>query len=480
MRAAALTAAVAATALLPGEPLGVGVLLVAVLVAVAVGAAVERLTVDLVLFGGAALALACIPAVLDAAWVVALDLTAAWLLASAAVAGPTVAAAVAPLARLRGLPALAPPVPAGLAPGLRGAFLGGLLALPFGALFWSADAAFAELFRGIPFPSWVGLPGHVAAFVLVLLGALGLALAARRPLRPRPLRPRRRLGVWEWAIPLALLDALFLAFVAVQVTVLFGGRDHVLRTAGLTYAEYARQGFWQLLAVGALTLAVVAVAEVAAGISRPRDALLVRVLLGILCALAIVVVVSALHRLRLYEAAFGLTRLRLAAEAFALWLGGLFGLLIAAGVAARVLRQLPRAVLAGTAAALLVFSLANPDSLIAKRNVERWRETGRLDVAYLQTLSADAAPALAGLPAPLRSRALESVVFDLAADEPWSSANLSRRRARASIAGRESLRSHRPQGRRSGRGAPVLRGAAAGTRLHGALPRRGVEGLGHT
>ena len=50
-------------------------------------------------------------------------------------------------------------------------------------------------------------------------------------------------------IPLTLLDALFLAFVIVQLAVLFGGHDRVLRTTGLTYAEYARSGFWQLLAV---------------------------------------------------------------------------------------------------------------------------------------------------------------------------------------------------------------------------------------
>ena len=57
-------------------------------------------------------------------------------------------------------------------------------------------------------------------------------------------------------MPLGVLDALFLAFVAVQATVLFGGHAHVLETEGLTYAEYARQGFWQLLWVSALTLLV--------------------------------------------------------------------------------------------------------------------------------------------------------------------------------------------------------------------------------
>ena len=433
MRAAAVAAALAAAVLLPGEPLGIAVVLVAVLAAGAV-AAVGRPTIDALIFGSAALALAAVPALRDAVWVVAIDLAAAWLLASVAVTGPGLAAAVAPLARLHEARALAPPMPRGVAPGLRGAALGGLLALPFGVLFWSADAAFAELVDRVPLPSLEGLPGRLVAFVLVLLAALGLALAARRPLRARPRRPPRPLGVWEWAIPLAVLDALFLVFVVVQLTVLFGGRDHVLRTAGLTYAEYARQGFWQLLAAGALTLAVVAAAVLLAHMRDRRDALLLRVLLGVLCALAIVVVFSALHRLRLYEDAFGLTRSRLAAEAFALWLGALFGLLIVAGIATRVLRQLPRVVVAGTAAGLIAFTLANPDGLIAGRNVERWQHTGRLDVAYLQTLSADAAPALAALPSALRDEALAPLAARLAEDEPWSSANLSRHRARAQLA----------------------------------------------
>jgi hypothetical protein len=137
--------------------------------------------------------------------------------------------------------------------------------------------------------------------------------------------------------------------------------------------------------------------------------------------------------LRLYEDAFGLTRLRLAAEAFSLWLGALFALLILAGTSARLMRHLPRVILAGTAAALIAFTLANPDGLIASKNVERWQHTGRIDVAYLQTLSADAAPAVASLPPALRDEALAPLAARLAEDEPWSSANLSRGRARTQL-----------------------------------------------
>jgi hypothetical protein len=143
-----------------------------------------------------------------------------------------------------------------------------------------------------------------------------------------------------------------------------------------------------------------------------------------------VVLVSALSRLRLYEEAFGLTRPRLLAEAVAVWLGGLFALLLAAGLVGRLRRVLAPVAIAGTGLALLVFSLLDPDGLIAQRNVERWRDTGRIDLGYLRTLSADAVPELASLPASLRGFALEPLRSELAGDEPWSSFNLSRRRAR--------------------------------------------------
>ena len=40
--------------------------------------------------------------------------------------------------------------------------------------------------------------------------------------------------------------------------------------------------------------------------------------------------------------------------------------------------------------------LANPDARIAEHNLERYAKTGKLDRTYLEHLSPDAAPALAG------------------------------------------------------------------------------------
>ena len=310
----------------------------------------------------------------------------------------------------------------------------GLLVV-FGALFAGADAEFAHLLGGmLPSVSTTGAP----VGVLYLIGGLGLALAAARagaaPIRwdrikPAPGRERGRL---EWLLPLVVLNALFAAFIAVQLAVLFGGYSAVLRSTGLTYAEYARQGFWQLLVVTLLTLAVLALALRWAPRSAPRDPLLVRATLGVLCLLALVVVASALRRMDLYVGAYGLTRLRVSVAGMELWLGAVLVLLMAAGLVRRGGRWLPRAVVASAVLGVLVFAGVSPDGLIAAQNADRFQRTGKIDLGYLRGLSADAVPALDRLPEPQRSCALGGIAERLESDAslPWYADNLGRSRAR--------------------------------------------------
>jgi hypothetical protein len=258
--------------------------------------------------------------------------------------------------------------------------------LPFLLLFLSADAAFAGFAADLPLPSGASLLGRVALLVVVLAAGLGLGLVARHPPTRWESFPGRRLSLAEWCIPLALLDTLFVAFVAVQLAVLFGGNAQVLETEGLTYAEYARSGFWQLLAVAALTFAVIAAAR--------RWAQGGGFLLTALCLLTLVVLASALKRLGLLEETYGFTRLRFAAHAALFYLAALFCLVLVA----RSAPWLPRAIVAVTAVSMLLFALADPERRIAEHNVDRYERTGTLDVAYLAGLGADAAPELARVP----------------------------------------------------------------------------------
>ena len=122
-----------------------------------------------------------------------------------------------------------------LRPALRGSLLAAVLLAVFVPLFTAADAAFAELVdRALP--SGIDVDEPVGARPRARYRGRARRGARRRP-RGRPGRaPARpaapRLARAEWLLPLGSLVALFAAFVAVQLAVLFGGHDHVLRTAG--------------------------------------------------------------------------------------------------------------------------------------------------------------------------------------------------------------------------------------------------------
>ena len=57
-------------------------------------------------------------------------------------------------------------------------------------------------------------------------------------------------------------------------------------------------------------------------------------------------------------------------------------------------RWLPRIALVSGAVALIGLAAINPDAWVAERNLDRYEATGELDLAYLQSLSADAAPVI--------------------------------------------------------------------------------------
>ena len=170
--------------------------------------------------------------------------------------------------------------------------------------------------------------------------------------------------------------------------------------------------------------AVVAVAARKAPRASRRDRLALRGVLGALCGMNLVVVLSALYRMHVYTDAYGATTLRLLVAVFEGWVGLVVLLVLVAG--ARLDGAwLPRAALLTGAAMVLSLALVNPDGYVARRNVDRFAETGRLDPAYLATLSDDAVPALDALPVAVR----RCLLAPADPDDDWLEWNLGRHRA---------------------------------------------------
>jgi hypothetical protein len=311
-----------------------------------------------------------------------------------------------------------------------------LLAL-FGGLFLAADAVFRRLVTGVvptgfpdPWPDAVVVVG-VAWAAAGLLRDLAADRDEARLVPPGAIAasmPAFRLGGLEVAIVLAALDVLFLAFVAVQARYLFGGSDVVLEHAHLTYAEYARHGFFDLLAVTALVVPVVLAACAVA-----RDRLpLVRALCAVLVGLELVVAASALQRMHVYVQQYGLTQLRLYAVGVILWLAVVLAWAVPTILRGRGRRFAVGAVVAGFVATA-VLNVADPDALIARTDLGR----SQPDAAYVLTLGADAVPVLVDRLPQIRDPALRRRVAATLLRRDFGGGalawNASRSRARALV-----------------------------------------------
>jgi Domain of unknown function (DUF4153) len=325
-----------------------------------------------------------------------------------------------------------------------------LLILPISVavalLLGSADPVFERYVHAPSIPPDVW-PLHVVA---TLAGALALATlvaiamrsptstdaAAQGPLSARWARPA------EWIGLLVAIDVLFAIFVVIQFTVFFGGRRHVLEEAGLTYAEYARSGFWQLL--GAAAVAGAALAFAWHALPRPTPARWRRafLVLGVtLVALVGVVLVSAFRRITLYEDAYGLTYLRIMVQTAIVGLGAMLACVVIAMLRWRA-SWLPSAAVAIATIAVLSLNVADIDARIASSNVEQALSGRGVDADTLAQLSPDAVPvlveALEVLPPADRtvvSRVLACDRQDLAsAPGGWAGANRSLTTAERALA----------------------------------------------
>jgi hypothetical protein len=316
---------------------------------------------------------------------------------------------------------------------LRGVGIALPLLVVLGLLLASADAVFAGFF------SWWSPEAVITHGVLLGVGAWGmvgllrLSSAERPPALPAlPFR----LGHVEAMVVLGALVALFTAFGAAQVVAIAGGGRHVLETAGLTYAEYARTGFFQLLAVAAITLVALVGLRAVTDLSDPVRRRRFTALSEAVIVLTLVIVVVALRRLGLYQDAFGLTMLRLYSSVFALWIGVVLVLAGAAVAGAGAERAwFPGAAIVTGLAVLLALNIVNPEAVVVRHNVDRAARTQTVDPGYLAELSDDAVPALVralpDLPEPARREVLASVCAGVPppAGRGWAAANTSRRRA---------------------------------------------------
>lgn len=286
------------------------------------------------------------------------------------------------------------------------------LLIVFGALFAAADPVFARFWDavGSVFSGWSPLP--VLWFLVGVGGALVVGYGAAAPVRwdRLPARASKALNRNLWLAPLAAMAALFGVFDGIQVSVLFGGYRAVLKSTGMSYADYARQGFWQLIVATVLTLVVIGLAIRWSPRGGRRDGMVASATLCTLCVLALVIVGSALRRMALDIDAYGLTLPRVAVVAIEIWLGLVFLVLIGARCRPAV-AWLPRGVALSAVIVSAAYVGIGPSHLVAQVDVNRYLSGQYVDLTYLGNLPADAQPELDRLPAKVKACVLDPQMF---------------------------------------------------------------------
>lgn len=190
---------------------------------------------------------------------------------------------------------------------------------------------------------------------------------------------------------LIAINIVYVLFVVVQFSYLFGAWEGAL-PEGSSYADYARSGFFELLAVTTINFVIMLGTLVYSGQEQRLLQKINNIMLYILVGCSGVMLYSAYTRLVLYEVVYGYTYIRFLVHAFMIFLAIL---LVIAGLRIH-LHHIPLAkgYIVISLLAYVVVNYAGMDTMIAEKNIERYRVSGVIDVDYLSSLSQDAVPLL--------------------------------------------------------------------------------------
>ena len=184
----------------------------------------------------------------------------------------------------------------------------------------------------------------------------------------------------------SIVSLIYMVYCAIQIMYLFLGMS-----AGLpqyvTYAEYARGGFWELLFVSIINFIIILLC-----LYLFRENIVLKIILTIMCGCTFVMIVSSAYRMKMYVGEYNLTFLRI----LVLWFLVVLALIMIGMTVSIYKKRFPlfKYIIAVVSVMYIGFSFSRPDVIIAKYDISQWKNGDSQDFFYLmyETLSIDAAP----------------------------------------------------------------------------------------
>lgn len=256
----------------------------------------------------------------------------------------------------------------------------------------SADIIFRKMIINIKLPD--NLAGILFCFVFAFLASYCIITCLEKRQIKTETREKQTLEPLTAITFTAVLSVIYIFFSSIQIVYLFFG--NMALPEGYTYAEYARQGFFQLLIVCIINLALVLIC-----LSYFKEHKILKALLTVISLCTYVMIASSALRMVIYIKYYYLSFLRI----LVLWALLVIFFLITGVLVNIFKKQFPLFKYSMIVVTLLYITLsfARPDYWIAGCNISNMagnessffkNENGYSDTWYLENLSADAAPVL--------------------------------------------------------------------------------------
>ena len=172
------------------------------------------------------------------------------------------------------------------------------------------------------------------------------------------------------------LNVIYLVFCCIQIKSLF------IRNTTLNYAHYARQGFFQLMVVSLINLLVILIAKKRENKEEEKSNKYINYMSLLMIFFTFIIVISAAIRMHFYESAYGYTLLRLLVYCILLTECILFIPTILYILDKKI--NLPKCYFTIIIITYVCMIFANFDNIIDSKNVNRYIETGKIDMYYLK------------------------------------------------------------------------------------------------
>lgn len=300
-------------------------------------------------------------------------------------------------------------------------------------LLCQADAVFAGILGDLWKVNW-----HISGAVKVVLFFVYGVFAAYCGIRflekgkiASESKDLRRLEPVIANTMLVMLSVIYLVFSFVQIFSLFFRQMRLPQ--GYTYAEYAREGFFQLLFV-----CIISVLLVLFFMGCFRENRIKRILLTVICGCTYLMIASSAFRMCLYIHFYHLTFLRV----FVLWMLVLLGILLA-GILVQMYREtfpLFWYTVVAVTCCVFLFGILRPDYWIAKYDLEHMEQSEverEENYDYFSALSSDAAPVIAKYEGEWTQNYWWSVQYEM--QDGLRKYNISREKARKLMEDQEIL-----------------------------------------